>query len=171
MRRFSYFVALLLSLFTPPATAQEFDKSTLLAMEQALFLRVNEYRTAHRLPQIAWDPRISDVARQHSKAMAEGRTAFGHEGFSKRLKLIARSYRSASENVAANMGYEQPDTQAMSDWLSSPEHRQNLEGRYSRTGIGIACTAEDECFFTQIFIREDTLQAHHPTLVSNKTSL
>jgi uncharacterized protein YkwD len=171
MRRFSYFVVLLLSFFTPPAMAQEFDKSTLLAMEQALFLRVNEYRTAHRLPQIAWDPRISDVARLHSKAMAEGHIPFGHEGFSKRLKLIALSHQAASENVAANMGYDQPDTQALSDWLSSPSHRQNLEGRYSRTGIGIACTAEDECFFTQIFIREDSLQARRPTLISNKTSL
>jgi uncharacterized protein YkwD len=171
MRRFSYLVVLLLSLFTPPALAQEFDKSTLLAMEQALFLRVNEYRTAHHLSQIAWDPRISEVARQHSKAMAEGRAPFGHDGFSHRLKLIALSYRAASENVAANVGYDQPDSQAMSDWLSSSGHRQNLEGHYSRTGIGIACTAEDECFFTQIFIREDSLQAHRPTLVSNKTSL
>ncbi|MBC7880024.1 MAG: CAP domain-containing protein [Anaerolineae bacterium] len=171
MRRFSYLIALLLNIFPLPAIAQEFDKSALLAMEQALYLRVNEYRTAHHLPQLTWDLRISAVARQHSKSMAEGRAPFGHERFSQRLKLIALPYRAASENVAANSGYEQPDIQAMADWLSSPSHRQNLEGRYSRTGVGIACTADEECFFTQIFIQENALQTRRSALVSNKTSL
>lgn len=151
--------------------AQELDKSSLLSMEQALYLRVNEYRAAHHLPQLTWEPRISLVARQHSAAMAEGRIPFGHEHFTQRLKLIALSHRGASENVAANLGYEQPDTQAMADWLSSPHHRQNIEGRYSRTGIGIACTAESECFFTQIFIQETAIPAHRSVLVSDKTSL
>lgn len=152
MRRFFYLLALLLGIFTPAVTAQTLDGSSLLAMEQALYLRVNDYRTAHHLPPLAWDSRMSEVARQHSRAMAEGRAPFGHEGFSQRLKLITLPYRAASENVAANLGYEQPDMKAMVDWLSSPDHRKNIEGHYSRTGIGIACTAEEECFFTQIFL-------------------
>jgi uncharacterized protein YkwD len=41
---------------------------------------------------------------------------------------------------------------AIDGWLNSPSHRQNIEGSYDATGIGIVRTAQGEYYFTQIFI-------------------
>ena len=41
----------------------------------------------------------------HSKAMAEGKTPLGHEGFDKRTSAIPFHYSGACENVAFSTGY------------------------------------------------------------------
>ena len=64
----------------------------------------------------------------------------------------AIAYSAAAENVAYNSGYSDPATQAVQGWLKSTGHRQNLEGNYNLTGIGIAKNAKGEYYFTQIFI-------------------
>jgi uncharacterized protein YkwD len=37
-------------------------------------------------------------------------------------------------------------------WKNSPEHRKNMLGDFSLTGIGIAQSNDGGYFFTQIFI-------------------
>jgi uncharacterized protein YkwD len=42
--------------------------------------------------------------------------------------------------------------QSVSGWMKSPGHRRNiLEKDYSQTGVGIAVSANDEVFITQLF--------------------
>lgn len=133
-------------------TAEEADASPAL-VEKALLERINAYRVARRLPQLRLDERMSAVARGHSANMASGRTVFGHQAFPHRLNALGRPYRSAAENIAANQGYDDPGAQAVQDWLGSPMHRENLEGRFALTGIGVAQSPDGEYFFTQIFLR------------------
>lgn len=136
-----------------PRTAQA--ASSLPALEQAVLTQINQYRASRKLPPLTLDARISEQARAHSQAMAAGRTPFSHNGFQQRVQAIARTlpYSRAAENVAYNQGYSDPVLQAVQGWLKSTGHRQNIEGSFNLTGIGIAQNAKGEYYFTQIFMR------------------
>lgn len=124
-------------------------------MEQRVHELVNQYRQAQNLPPLTVDPRISDQARKHSEAMAQGEMTFSHDGFDERIKAIGQSlaYRSAAENLAYNIGYRDPVVQAVEGWIGSPGHQQNMVGAYDLTGIGIAKNAKGEYYYSQIFIQ------------------
>lgn len=129
--------------------------ASLPAMEQAVLTQINQYRASRKLSPLTLDARMSEQARAHSQAMASGRTPFGHNGFQQRVQTLARviPYSRAAENVAYNQGYSDPVRQAVQGWLQSTGHRQNIEGSFDLTGIGIAQNAKGEYYFTQIFIR------------------
>jgi uncharacterized protein YkwD len=126
------------------------------AMEQAILTQVNAYRQSKGLSPLVNDSRITDQARRHSENMAAGRTPFGHAGFQDRVNAIAKvvPYQGAAENVAYNMGYKDPVTQAVQGWIKSTGHRQNMEGKYDLSGIGVAKNAKGEYYFTQVFIKK-----------------
>ncbi|HIK29265.1 MAG TPA: CAP domain-containing protein [Oscillatoriaceae cyanobacterium M7585_C2015_266] len=124
-------------------------------MEEKIYQQVNQYRVSRNLPPLQLDPRISEVCRAHSKAMSEGKVPFSHQGFEQRMKILSQSipYRSAAENIAYNLGYSEPATQAVQGWIKSPGHRKNMEGNFNLTGVGVVQNAKGEYYFTQIFIR------------------
>ena len=125
------------------------------AMEQAVLQQINEYRRQKGLSVLTLNATISRQARIHSQDMASSRV-LSHDGFNARIQTIAKSiaYRSAAENVAFNMGFANPDRQAVEGWLKSTGHRRNIEGNFGLTGIGVAKNAQGEYYFTQIFIRQ-----------------
>jgi uncharacterized protein YkwD len=125
------------------------------AMEQAVFQQINEYRRQKGLSALTLNATISRQARSHSQDMSRSRV-LSHDGFNTRIQTISKSiaYRAAAENVAYNMGYTNPDRQAVQGWIKSAGHRQNIEGNYGLTGIGVAKNSQGEYYFTQIFIRQ-----------------
>jgi uncharacterized protein YkwD len=141
-------------LSSSPATHNQ-ASSPDAALEQAIHDRVNQYRVQKGLSPLTLDARISQPAREHSRAMASGEVPFSHDGFDQRIETIARSipYRTAAENVAYNQGYREPVAQAVEGWINSPGHRVNMEGNFDLTGVGVARTADGKYYFTQIFIR------------------
>jgi uncharacterized protein YkwD len=123
--------------------------------ELAILNRVNQYRQSKNLPPLTIDPIISAQAKAHSEKMARvGK--IGHEGFNDRVQSVSKEivYRSASENVGYNVGYDRPEAIVVEDWISSPGHQKNMVGRYDLTGIGSATNTKGEIYFTQIFIRK-----------------
>ena len=124
------------------------------ALERAVHELVNRHRRARALAPLALDPRISREARGHSLAMADGTTPFGHDGFSDRVKALSHvmTCRRTAENVASNRGHRDPASEAVRGWLESRAHRENIEGPYGLTGIGVARNTAGEVFFTQIFV-------------------
>jgi uncharacterized protein YkwD len=144
------------SVSTPSTTVSKSSKSGEFAtLEESVHQQVNQYRQSRNLPPLKLDARISQQARVHSQAMASGKVPFSHNGFEGRVKAIAKSipYRKAGENVAYNMGYSNPGEQAVEGWIKSPGHRQNMEGDFDLTGVGITKNAKGEYYFTQIFIK------------------
>lgn len=121
-------------------------------LEQAVFQQVNAYRARQHLPALRWDDLLAQQARQHSQAMLTHR-GFGHAGFEQRLAAIGLPWSSAAENVTYNQGASDPASRAVQDWLNSPDHRSNLVGSFTLTGIGAARNARGEVTFTQIFLR------------------
>lgn len=135
--------------------SQRANATSTSAMEQAVLQQINEYRRQKGLTTLTLNATITRQARQHSQRMSRSRD-LSHDGFNARVQAIAKSisYRGAAENVAYNQGYSNPDRQAVDGWIKSNGHRENIEGDYSLTGIGVAKNAQGEYYFTQIFIRQ-----------------
>lgn len=131
---------------TTPATAV-----SLSGMNRDILQHVNEYRQTKGLAPLQMNTVISAVAEGHSKAMADKKTPFGHEGFESRVKAIREQLgliRSSAENVAyGNL----TASQVVNGWIKSPGHRKNIEGRFSLTGIGVSKDRNGTIYFTQIF--------------------
>ncbi|PSB31941.1 CAP domain-containing protein [Stenomitos frigidus ULC18] len=129
--------------------------ASLQTLEQTVLTQINQHRASRKLPPLTLNETISEQARNHSQAMASGKVPFSHNGFQQRVTTIGRTipYSRAAENVAYNQGYSDPVSQAVQGWLQSTGHRQNIEGSFDLTGIGVAQNAKGEYYFTQIFIR------------------
>ncbi|MEH2043198.1 CAP domain-containing protein [Nostoc sp.] len=123
------------------------------ALEQSIFNQINNYRISQGLSALTRNAAIDNQVRIHSQNMANGTVAFGHTGFSERVKATRISYKAAGENVAYNQGYSDPATIAVQGWLKSPGHLANIRGNYNLTGIGVAKNSQGAIYFTQIFIR------------------
>lgn len=139
-----------------PAGMPEPTTASAEALESMTYKLVNEHRRAKGLAPLAYDARIAAVARRHSKDMADGRVPEGHEGFEARQRRISKMIplRGIAENVGIN---DYPRTRtvrtAVSGWLGSRGHRENIEGRYDLTGVGIVRDARGVFYYTQIFVR------------------
>ncbi|ACB50358.1 hypothetical protein cce_1007 [Crocosphaera subtropica ATCC 51142] len=130
------------------------DSQFLIALEQEINRRVNQYRLSKNLPPLTMNAEISYVARQHSQDMASKQATFSHDGFDNRAKSVGKSipYKSFAENLAYIKGYPDLADVAVKGWINSPGHRKNMEGNFNLTGIGIAKNPEGEYYFTQLFL-------------------
>ncbi|MCP2729855.1 CAP domain-containing protein [Limnofasciculus baicalensis] len=140
----------------PPSNiSQNSNPGEFTKLEESVHQEINRYRQSHNLPTLTLDTAISKEARLHSEAMATGKVPFSHQGFETRIKAISQKipYRSAAENVAYNQGYTNPVQQAVEGWIKSKGHRENMEGDFNMTGIGISKNAKGEYYFTQVFIK------------------
>jgi uncharacterized protein YkwD len=121
---------------------------------------VNEHRESQGFDTLVWNETIALECYQHSKDMADSIVPFGHDGFSNRVDRIAQELNititGAGENVAYNYNMSDPAQAAVTAWLGSTGHRQNIEGDYRLTGVGVACPNNDSLtfYFTQIFVRK-----------------
>lgn len=140
----------------PGGLARVPQRYSVEALESETHELVNEHRRSERLPPLDYSRPIAAIARRHSEAMARGGIPFGHEGFERRRRDIARSIRLAgiAENVGVNTeAVRRTAPTAVSAWLGSPGHRANIEGDYDATGIGVARSPRGAWYFTQIFVK------------------
>ncbi len=124
-----------------------------LQLEQEVYQLINRYRISQNLPPLTANEILTQQARMHSQAMATKRIPIGHSGFVKRVKKISGSLpcRAAAENVAYNKGYSNSAQRAAQGWFKNKKHRENIEGNYHLTGIGVAMDSQGAYYFTQIF--------------------
>lgn len=133
---------------TPIATPAE--------MEQEVFHLINEERAANSLPLLTWSEAAAEEARGHSLNMANKSVPFSHEGSDARFKALTQlipSLRSFGENVAYNKGYSDPSKTAVSGWIKSPGHYENIMGEFNLTGVGVKKNKQGEYYFTQLFVK------------------
>jgi uncharacterized protein YkwD len=130
--------------------------ATIQQIEDQAFELVNAHRKSLNLQPLVKNEAIIKQARIHSKNMAEGTVAFGHDGASKRLKIIGKTLKAmdeGGENVfECSGGYDDLAGEAVKGWLDSEGHRENIEGDYNLSGIGVARAANGDYYFTQIFV-------------------
>ncbi|MDJ0677587.1 MAG: CAP domain-containing protein [Calothrix sp. MO_167.B42] len=122
-------------------------------IEKSVFEQINRYRISKGLPKLTLNAKVSRQARFHSQNMALGKVPFSHQEFERRVSLIPIAYNSAAENVAYNIGYEDPASEAVTGWVKSQGHLKNIKGNFNLTGIGVAINDRKQVYLTQIFLR------------------
>ena len=94
---------------------------------------VNAYRTEHGLPALHVDATLSELAKEHSAAMAKA-GKMSHDDFPSRVRRSGRAM--CVENVGWNYHTAQRQFDA---WRQSGGHNLNmLDRRVDRVGIGVA---------------------------------
>ena len=145
------------------ASASASPVTSLASLERQTLAKVNAYRSSKRLAGLGWNESIAEQARRHSRDMAGGAIAFGHEGFDARMRDLAKSVKwtGVAENVFMLRNLPDPAGVAVDGWIDSPGHRQNMEGDYDLTGIGIARAEDGSLYFTQIFVKSRAPRQPH----------
>lgn len=118
---------------------------------QDVVQQTNQFRKSQGLNALTVRDDLNKIARRHSEDMASGRVAFGHAGFYKRDALAKKDIKELS-SFAENVALGPTSAKQVVDlWKNSPEHRQNLLGRFKYIGIGIARDRNGRIYYTQIF--------------------
>lgn len=139
---------------TLPQRTGETAPPDVAAIENEVASRVNDYRRRQGLGALASDGILSDLAREHSRRMAEGRRDFGHDGFEQRGERVHEELgaMTVSENVAYNnYPADRAAERVVTAWIASPGHRQNLVGAFNRMGTGAARTRAGVWYVTQLY--------------------
>ena len=138
----------------PPPAAQAQERTDADAtLELAVYDLVNAHRKSKGLTPLTLDPRINRLARLHSAAMAAGKVKVGHDGFRERAKLLSQDGpKRVAENVIWDFGHADPATEIVQGWLKSTNHRENIEGPYEHTGVGVARDMTGAIYVTQLFV-------------------
>lgn len=150
-------IPLLLSLFQSVYAGKptkQSDGDT--AIQNAVLVHINEYRKQHGLSVLKMDNKIVVEAKKHSIDMANHSMPFGHKYFMTRIDRLHDQIKNSNAG-AENVAYNYKDAQdVVKNWLRSPGHKQNIDGNYNLTGIGVARDSKGKLYFTQIFLRTGT---------------
>ena len=140
-------------LFFPLFLSAQKADSTNKAMPAEILRYVNKHRTDMGLKPLIMNDVISRGAEDHSKNMASGKIPFSHIHLDERVAKINKQLNQEATAWAENVASGRNTAQGVVDmWLKSPGHRENIEGNYNMTGIGIAKSPDGSMYFTQIFI-------------------
>ena len=120
-----------------PATALTADETNYATM-------MNDVRSNHSMRRLRVTERLSQLARRHSKRMAE-RGELYHSNLRRTFRSF--DYRMVGENV----GYAGSLDQLMDAFMDSPPHAQNVLGKWRRSGVGVVWSG-DRVWVTQLFL-------------------
>jgi uncharacterized protein YkwD len=136
---------------TPGAAPRE--ETTEVNLNYAIFKLINKHRAGQYLSPLQINPHIQVIATQHAQDMAAGKIPFGHQGFEERAKTLLSKLQGSSvvENVASG---QEDAPSIVNSWLDSNSHRNNIEGDFNLTGIGIAKSEDQKMFYCQILIKK-----------------
>lgn len=152
------FASTLRSTDAPASSATTSAAATLSIsnLEMETFALINEERRAKGLKELVWDEDLSRMARKHSASMVR-HDFFAHTGPDGAMLQRAQQSgisgcKALGENIAYNLGYEDPAAFAVKHWIISPGHHENMLRRvFTHTGVGVARAADGRIFFTQVF--------------------
>lgn len=125
--------------------------------EQHTFELVNAERVKGGLRPLVWDADLTRMARLYAEKMAS-QNFFSHkapDGEDLRERSRASGlvkFKRLGENLAYNKGFADAAVCAVVGWMRSEGHRKHiLDGEFTRSGIGIAQSADGRVYFTQYF--------------------
>ena len=141
-----------------PSVTRAASTAVATAIEQRAFDLVNAGRIANGGSPLVWDAELCLMARMHSENMAR-QGFFDHmtpDGVDMKMRARALGIRGWSlmgENIAYNQGFDDPVAFAVTRWMQSSGHRENIVRTvFTHAGLGIAQAADGRVFFTQVFI-------------------
>jgi hypothetical protein len=145
-------IALVLALipsFGALANAADFDSQ----VEQKLFQLINSERAKRGIPELRWNDKLQQSARNHAQRLAEKETLShqfaGEPNVQARIADTGLHFSASAENVASATHADDLHVALM----TSPGHRANiLNPMYTTVGIGVKHSG-DSYYVTQNFAR------------------
>lgn len=113
---------------------------------------INDYRVSVGLNPLEKINHISFKSEEHNYYMIDKKVV-SHDGFTDRANNIMKvlGAKSVGENLAYN--YNSPKA-AVTAWLNSPAHKENIVGNYTHFGISIReDAATGKKYYTNIFVK------------------
>jgi uncharacterized protein YkwD len=129
------------------------DKTEINKMELVIAELINLERNKRGLSSLNYSKELATCAREHSHNMAIKEVKVGHDGFEKRFKHMQKvmKLRSFGENVYYSYGIKDFLKAAVKGWMDSPGHKENILGKYTMSGVGIAFGKDGSFYATQLF--------------------
>jgi uncharacterized protein YkwD len=123
-----------------------YDATELEAMDL-----INEYRVSVGLNALQQINHISFKSEEHDNYMIANNVVNHNNFVSRSENLISvLGAKRVGENVAYN--YNTPKA-ALTAWLNSPSHKENIVGNYTHFGIAIKTNADGKKYYTNIFAK------------------
>ncbi|MBJ2176441.1 CAP domain-containing protein [Aureibaculum sp. A20] len=146
--------SIVLLLFVSISSCSEDDTDDVLvetSITTKIFNLVNAHRESKGLEILSRNTTADNLAIDHSKYMI-AKDKISHDNFSSRSDNLKRNEnaKGTGENVA--YGYKTAE-KVLAAWLNSSEHKKNIEGNFTHTGIAAVQNAEGTYYFTQLFYR------------------
>jgi uncharacterized protein YkwD len=118
-------------------------------IEQEVHRLINEHRTGMGLDSLEWNETVAVQCRNHSNYLCTINDV-NHDGFNQRMSNLRQtiSFSGCAENAAKSRSAQG----AVDLWLNSTGHKENIEGNYNLTGVGVVVNTENFYYFTQIFL-------------------
>jgi len=119
---------------------------------------INQYRNSKKLVSLSFDKKLTNIARKNCQEMFKENKSFKEANDNGRTKKISKIF--SNKKVVINSAYYRGSSVnaeiIVQFWLKSTEHRKNILGDYSVTGIGFATNSNGEYYFSQIFTNRKT---------------
>jgi len=120
-------------------------------VSDAILLLINQHRQGLGLSSLSKNETAEKLSIDHTKYMISIND-INHDNFDQRGDALAMQENAMG--VAENVAKFYPDAQSVVDgWLTSPEHKQNIEGNYMYTGISAIKDKDGRYYYTQLFYR------------------
>ena len=155
-------IAMLLAGLVPAATASDLDTSSaaMRAAEYDALRLTNARRTARGLVKLRLDARLTELARDRARYMAQtGRFSHTQANGTDVFDMIQSSgirWYAAGEIIAWNTAEPLDDSAAFSveGWMGSPSHRAIvLSDDYNYVGFGLAIAADGTRYWAGVYLR------------------
>ncbi len=150
LKYLKFIVVLMAMLVSAPAFSQEDEY---VRMQSEVLQYINEYRAKKGLVPLAMNDTINRAAMEHCKYLGNKAVQLNHDGFEDRmhgLMAVIKPCYAAAENVARG---QKDAKEVVNNWISSPGHRENIEGDFNLSGIAIFKNRDGMLYFTQIFLK------------------
>ena len=121
--------------------------------ELKLVTLINDYRASQGLNTLEVINHISYKSQEHNIYMIDNKVV-NHDYFQQRSNNLVQVLGAAKvgENIAYN--YQSAES-AMSAWLNSPAHKENIEGDYTHLGISVTIDqSTGKKYYTNMFMKK-----------------
>jgi uncharacterized protein YkwD len=121
--------------------------------ELKLVTLINDYRASQGLNTLEVINHISYKSEEHNIYMIDNKVV-NHDYFQQRSNNLVQVLGAArvGENIAYN--YQSAES-AMSAWLNSPSHKENIEGDYTHLGISVTIDqSTGKKYYTNMFMKK-----------------
>ena len=150
LKYLKFIVVLIAIMASVPVFAQQEKYAD---MEAEVFEYVNDHRAKVGLKPLVRNDTVCEAAMEHCQYMGNKSVSINHDNFEERMHALMKTVKpcyGAAENVARG----QKDAREVVDmWLSSPGHKDNIEGDYNMSGVSIYKGGDGRLYFTQIFLK------------------